>query len=283
MKDPLRWTDEGGDANDFERELLSEGQGMGLSAAQKQQAWAGILLNTAPGAVAVAGTSLAPGAITGTTPSVAPGATHAAAWGLGSKLVGIATLLGVIGAGTWVVMSSDETQSDAPRQSSSSSTIDASVDPPVNRPGDGPSLPTVKSAEASSEPVTLSIAQEQTAIETREPKKKFAASRNKPISTEQKPLSEEQERASRLREESLAVLEIRRTLRGGNPGRALSLLEQARQNFSAGVLGQEREALTIEALVGAGSRAQAEKRAAAFLRNYPQSPFAADVTKFAHP
>ncbi len=275
MTDPLRWTDEGGDASEFERELLSEGQGMGLSVAQKQQAWAGILLNTAPGAAVAAGA--------GATPSVAPGATQAAGWGLGSKLVGIAALLGAVGGGTWIFLSNDPPRTNAPLQASNSSSVEAPVDVPVDGLVDGPSTPAVKPSQAQAEQVTLPIAQQQTAAETREPKEKAGAPPNEPASSEPKPLSEEQKRASRLREESLAVLEIRRTLRGGNPSRALSLLEQARQDFSAGVLGQEREALTIEALVGTGARTQAAMRAQAFLKNYPQSPFAADVTKFAAP
>jgi hypothetical protein len=82
---------------------------------------------------------------------------------------------------------------------------------------------------------------------------------------------------SQLHEESLAVLEVRKALRTGDAGSALKLLEQARVRFPRGALGQEREALTIEALAQSGARAAAERRAAAFLRAYPKSPYAADV------
>jgi hypothetical protein len=84
-----------------------------------------------------------------------------------------------------------------------------------------------------------------------------------------------------LREESQAVLEIRRVLRAGDATSALRLLERARARFTHPVLGQEREALTIEALARSGARDAAERRAAAFLRAYPKSPHAADVRAFA--
>jgi hypothetical protein len=86
---------------------------------------------------------------------------------------------------------------------------------------------------------------------------------------------------SRLREETVAVLEARAALRAGNAARSLALLEQARVRYPRGALGQEREALTIQALAQSGTRAEAERRARAFLRAYPQSPYAADVRRIA--
>jgi hypothetical protein len=65
---------------------------------------------------------------------------------------------------------------------------------------------------------------------------------------------------SQLREESLAVLE-------------------ARSRFPRGALGQEREALTIEALARSGQSAAARRRAEAFLRQHPNSPYLADVRR----
>jgi hypothetical protein len=76
------------------------------------------------------------------------------------------------------------------------------------------------------------------------------------------------------------VLEIRRVLRAGDAATALRLLERARARFSHPVLGQEREALTIEALARSGARDVAARRAATFLRDYPKSPHAADVRAF---
>jgi hypothetical protein len=83
--------------------------------------------------------------------------------------------------------------------------------------------------------------------------------------------------ASQLREESEAILMARAALRAGDAARSLSLLEQARLRYPRGALGQEREALTIQALAKSGARAAAVRRARAFLRAHPQSPYAADV------
>ena len=73
------------------------------------------------------------------------------------------------------------------------------------------------------------------------------------------------------------IRDARQALRAGNAARALRLLEEARQLFPTGVLQQERERLTIEALVKDGRRADASARAAAFLRRYPDSPHASEI------
>lgn len=88
------------------------------------------------------------------------------------------------------------------------------------------------------------------------------------------------ESQSALRDESSAVLEIRRTLRAGDASGALRLLEQARQRFPHGALSQEREALSIEALAKSGASDAASRKAEAFLRAHPRSPYAADLQSF---
>lgn len=85
--------------------------------------------------------------------------------------------------------------------------------------------------------------------------------------------------ASRLREESQAVLAVRRALHSNDVSLALSLLESARRRFGAGALNEEREALLIEALARSGEKARAAKHAKAFLSAYPRSPHAADVQR----
>jgi hypothetical protein len=86
---------------------------------------------------------------------------------------------------------------------------------------------------------------------------------------------------SQLREESMAVLEARSALRSGNAARSLQLLQEMNVRFPRGALGQEREALSIEALAQAGQTATAKRRAAAFLRVHPQSPYTVDVRRVA--
>jgi hypothetical protein len=87
-------------------------------------------------------------------------------------------------------------------------------------------------------------------------------------------------RASQLQEETKAVLAARQALRSNDATKALRLLEQARQKFRNGVLTEEREALTIDALARSGNRSRAEERAKAFLIAHPRSPHASDVQRY---
>jgi hypothetical protein len=95
------------------------------------------------------------------------------------------------------------------------------------------------------------------------------------------PAAAQAERQSRLREESQMVAGARGLLRGGQAVAALARLEEARAKFPGGVLGQEREALSIEALAESGQRAVARERARAFLRAWPSSPHAPRLAPFA--
>jgi hypothetical protein len=85
------------------------------------------------------------------------------------------------------------------------------------------------------------------------------------------------EALERAREEARLVKEADQALRRGDAGGALRTLEELRRRFPGGVLGQEREVLTIEALSRSGQGAQASARAEAFLARNPASPFAGRV------
>jgi outer membrane protein assembly factor BamD (BamD/ComL family) len=80
-----------------------------------------------------------------------------------------------------------------------------------------------------------------------------------------------------LREESAAVLAVRKTLLAGNAIEALRMLERARVAFPSGALAEEREALAVRALVASGQSALARKRGEAFLHAFPRSPHASEV------
>jgi outer membrane protein assembly factor BamD (BamD/ComL family) len=69
-------------------------------------------------------------------------------------------------------------------------------------------------------------------------------------------------------------------LQQGNPSEALQLLADAAQRFPGGVLGQERELLSIEALAASGQSASARQRAAAFMQAHPDSAHAARLAPF---
>ena len=59
----------------------------------------------------------------------------------------------------------------------------------------------------------------------------------------------------------------------------LVVLNGLMREFPNGVLTQEREALTIEALLGSGERERARSLALEFLRLHPNSPLAASVRR----
>jgi len=63
-----------------------------------------------------------------------------------------------------------------------------------------------------------------------------------------------------------------RALLRGSPAAALVPLAEHRSRYPDGVLAQERDVLTIEALAGAGRVEQARQSARRFSRNYPRSP-----------
>jgi TolA-binding protein len=69
-----------------------------------------------------------------------------------------------------------------------------------------------------------------------------------------------------------AALEVARTAIGrGQSASALQALAQHAREFPRGQLGEEREALWIQALLGSGQAAEARARAARFRARYPKS------------
>jgi hypothetical protein len=86
---------------------------------------------------------------------------------------------------------------------------------------------------------------------------------------------------SSLHQESTLLLHARGILRSGDCTGALKELSEARGRFPEEPLAQERESLAIQALGCAGHEAEAAERAAAFLRDYPASPLAGGVRRFA--
>jgi len=79
--------------------------------------------------------------------------------------------------------------------------------------------------------------------------------------------------------ESRRVADARALLRKGDARGALATLDGVRRDFPNGVLAQERDALTIEALLALGDRQRARELATAFLARYPGSPHRATVER----
>ena len=244
MNDPRRWTDEGGEATALERDLVGAGRDAGPSPEQKRTMWGAIASQAIPPA---------------TGPDAAPASGAAASTGL--TVIKGAAILAVLVLGAGLVASYRTMRGPTPprTQSSAPATAPAAPPPPDEQPpGVSPS------------PVAAPVA------EGPRPVKVAAHAGPRPNAVAAAALADNA-RASQLREESAMILGARRVLRAGDPARALTLLDAARTRFADGGLVQEREALTIEALVRSGQRALATKRAEAFLRDYPKRPHGADV------
>jgi len=242
MNDPRRWTDEGGEATALERDLVGAGRDAGPSPEQKRTMWGAIASQAIP---------------TATGPDAAPASGAAASTGL--TVIKGAAILVLLGAGLVASYRTMRGPIPARTQSSAPATAPAAPPPPDEQPpGVSPS------------PVAAPVA------EGPRPVKVAAHAGPRPNAVSAAALADNA-RASQLREESAMILGARRVLRAGDPARALTLLDAARTRFADGGLVQEREALTIEALVRSGQRALATKRAEAFLRDYPKSPHGADV------
>jgi hypothetical protein len=74
-------------------------------------------------------------------------------------------------------------------------------------------------------------------------------------------------------ESEAEFLERARGALGQSPAAALSLANQHRARFPAGVLAEEREVIAIEALKRLGRTAEAERRVEAFARRFPGSAY----------
>jgi hypothetical protein len=82
--------------------------------------------------------------------------------------------------------------------------------------------------------------------------------------------------ADLLRREIAAVARARAQLEA-QPAEALALLERTHRDIGAGILGEEREVLTVLALHRLGRKDAMRQRGRRFLQHHPDSPFAARV------
>ena len=81
-------------------------------------------------------------------------------------------------------------------------------------------------------------------------------------------------------ERELSLLErARSTLSEGHPQATLQLLREHHSLYPKSVLQQEREALAIRALLGAGRRSEAQRRAQTFIQAYPTSALRGSVER----
>jgi len=263
MTDPHRLLSNLSDADDLERELLASIRQVAPPADAKSEAWAKLSVQLAAvGLVSVASvqsTTAASLASSLAAPSATSATTAAAgaspAWlpgalkGLFGKL-----FLGVAVAGTgsalWVHAQRGQ---PAPGVAASAVTVESS--PPQATPA------RVEPTGEATAPIAMP---EAAATPTESPVKP----------------SSEASREDRLSAESKLLTRARAELRRGNSASAQQILEQMRVKFPNGVLGQEREVLSIEVLSARGNSDAARRRARAFIVAYPKSPHSAQLARF---
>jgi hypothetical protein len=250
MSDPKRWLDEGGGATFEERELLQAGREVKVPGRLRKRIWLGVATSASGIGVAAdaAGAVLQKGA-------AAEGALSIFSGSLAKGVVAFA----LVGGAGWAVTtfrSSPEVPLQVGAFRGSSGTTETGVAQPRASVGGTTDL-------AIREPAAT------TSVQVTKPRPAGGA-----LAASEAP---ESRATSRLREESAAVLAIRKTLLSGDAIEALRMLERARADFPKGALAQEREALTVRGLVESGQKEAARQRGEAFLRTFPRSPHAAEV------
>lgn len=263
MSDPTRLVDEGdAGATALERELVRAGKRERLEARDRDRIWVGLAAQL--GAPVAPPSHGGPAAPAGHGAATAAKAGGAKALGVGAVLKG-AIVVVALGGGAAGGYRALHPASDPPRSAPVTPVLEAPRAPALEAPRAPSEAPAAAPAPEGAAPAATAAH-----LPARRPASpEDAASHHAP--------------PSRLAAEGRIVLEARAALRDGRPEDALRVLEPARAEFAGGVLVQEREALAIEALAKAGRRADARRRADAFLHAYPESPHAAAVRDAAKP
>lgn len=281
MTFPKRWLDDDG-TNDAVRDVLRSGRGMDPPDGAEDAVWSALAAKIAVGVAVTAATTATAKTAAAATTTTATTTTAAVAGGGLLKSILIGAISGVIAVTGYSAL---EPQSAPPKPPEAAIVAPVPTkDRPESAPPKGPSTTPPAGAEAppaNDRPSSPSSAQPSPAVSSSAtadappatpPASTGASAAPAPGSPE--------ERASRLREESELLNQARAALRGGDTAGTMRLLEDARRKFPGGALGQEREALAIEALAKSGARAEASARAAAFIEAHPNSPHAARLQVF---
>ena len=285
MNEPKRWSEPTGEPLPEETELLRAGMAERMPSELRGHVWSAIALAAAGGAAATLGAASAASATAHGSAAIGETAASAAVASKGLVLslstvikgaIAVA-VLGGVGVGAVHVQSSRSTHASSPPLLSAAKApreVTSAV-------GLGPAEGAVSAlTSAAPVPTNIPVHPAPVAASTRAPSTSAASrAESDAAQTRTSELSAGSDVASRLREESAAVLAIRRTLLAGNAREALSLLARARADFPHGALAEEREALSVRALLGAGETDAARQRGEAFLRRFPRSPQAGEVRR----
>jgi hypothetical protein len=204
------------------------------------------------------------------------GGALATAFGTKSVVVGLATAVLAIGAGTAARHYIDL------RASRSAPTVVRPAPEPVAvvpAPRAAPKPPDVTPALSATPAPTAPASRSEPAIRVghvaarpipeQTPSDEAAAS---PVEASLTPAP-----ASSLAKEVAALEPVRHALESGAPLGALALLDRYRTEFPRGRLTEEAAALRVEALASAGRRSEARALGAEFLAKHPESPMAERV------
>jgi hypothetical protein len=299
MKDPISWSEEGGDAGELELAVLRSDRDMAPTTGESAVVWgrlaAELGLATTLASVATAkalthgaSTTLGTHALGGATTAkaLAPAAGGALAF-IKGVAVGVTACCAIWGGSRLLDTSSE------PRKQADTASAPATVVAGPGRIAELPNLPSpvpVGSDEAalSSGPSTKPSREAPSAPGQLAPNTPALPSRPAPSVAEfgelnEAPRPSAEQRASDLRQEALLLRQARQRLRAGDLTSANRLLEESKARFAFPQLHQEREALAIELLFRSDQRAAAAERARLFLKAFPESPHASHVRSFAAP
>jgi hypothetical protein len=260
MSDPRRLLEDPAELSEEELRLLTAGANVEPSSALGAEVWAGLAAKLPP-----ASGGSAPHGPGGGSPAPGTGGGVAAAQGAGASALLVKAGLALIAVGALLFAGRALLRSDV-----------ASISPAVQVPALARSAAPVAPASTPAEPQLEPATPPPPAAPSAAPLHPANAAHPSKAPSAPAPVAPSSS-GSDASEESRVVGAARDALRSGNPGAALALLSEAQRRFGGGVLGQEREALSIEALAKSGQRALARTRGEAFLNNYAHSPYAARI------
>lgn len=272
MNAPRRLLDEGGGSTPFERSILRTGADVEPPPDAKEAIFAALAAKLPIGGSMGASTALngAAGASTSAASTAgSAGKTMLGAGGIAALVkalligAGVATMIVVGYAGLAGRTSAPKSAPAAETGSISAATAAAArEEAPRAEESAAPNEPKPADADDAKEPSTSS--------------KQASNAAAKPSAAVSAPPSA----LDLLKAESAMIAEARDSLRRGNTSGALAVLAEIPRKFPHAQLGQEREALTIEALYRSGNTAAASERAKAFLKANPSSPHASRIESF---
>jgi hypothetical protein len=301
MSDPKRWLDETG-GDDDARRLIRLGKTLGPRPGSADRAWTEFLAisggfppDPSGGGGADGGGIADPGGAGALGGGAGGSASTAAATTTSASLTGaslVKTLLLGVALGTGGVLATEVVGRSVDTQVTS--LVPAPTPIQVEHPT--PSTPVATEAPAATpnppvariEPAPSSVpfagppGMPASSLDPTEPRPAPAATGvvSFPSETGVTGFPLDADRTSLLQREAREVADAKALLVQGRPHEALTLLRASAGRFPGGTLGQEREALSIEALASSGQHVAARGRARSFLARFPKSPLVERVRRF---